>query len=58
MTALKELGPSIWQGEKVAPEHKEMVTAYFSDIVGFTDLSSTLDSSKVLSPSPTLSYSI
>jgi hypothetical protein len=37
----------LWQGDKVAPEHKEMVSAYFSDIVGFTDLSSTLNSSKV-----------
>ncbi len=36
-----------WQGARIKPEHKEMVTVYFSDIVGFTRLSSTIDSSKV-----------
>ncbi len=40
------------QGEKVAPEHKEMVSVYFSDIVGFTSLSSTISSAKVAAAPP------
>jgi class 3 adenylate cyclase len=35
------------QGEHVEPELKEMVTIYFSDIVGFTTLSSSMNSLKV-----------
>jgi hypothetical protein len=36
-----------WQGEKVPPEHHELVSVYFSDIVGFTTISSTITSAKV-----------
>ena len=34
-------------GEKIPPESKEMVTMYFSDIVGFTDLSASMSAEKV-----------
>ena len=35
------------RGEKVKPERREDVTLYFSDIVGFTDISTTLSPAKV-----------
>jgi class 3 adenylate cyclase len=40
-------GGGAWQGEKVPPEHHELVSVYFSDIVGFTTISSTITSAKV-----------
>lgn len=35
------------RGEKVKPEHRAEVTLFFSDIVGFTDISATLSPAKV-----------
>jgi guanylate cyclase, other len=49
---IKSIVPShlmqaIGRGEKIPPESKEMVTMYFSDIVGFTDLSASMSAEKV-----------
>ena len=47
MVILRDLFPShvadaLMRGEKVPPERKEMITMYFSDIVGFTTLSAAM----------------
>ena len=40
---------ALMRGEKIPPERKEMITMYFSDIVGFTTISSTIPPEKVSS---------
>jgi hypothetical protein len=45
------------QGEKLAPEHKDMVSVYFSDIVGFTTLCADISSAKVIACAPMVSLS-
>ena len=43
----KPIAEALRDGRTVEPEHKDMVTIFFSDIVGFTDISSTLPPRKV-----------
>lgn len=43
----KHIAEALRQGKKVEPENHECVTIFFSDIVGFTDISSTLDPIKI-----------
>jgi len=43
----RHIADKIVAGIKIEPENKECVTIFFSDIVGFTDISSTLDPLKV-----------
>ena len=43
----EHIAESLRKGKKVEPEHREMVTIFFSDIVGFTNISSTLPPIKI-----------
>ena len=43
----KHIAEALRQGKKVEPENHECVTIFFSDIVGFTDISSNLDPLKI-----------
>jgi len=43
----KHVAEALRDGRKVEAEEKEEVTIFFSDIVGFTDISSTLDPRKI-----------
>ena len=43
----RHVAEALRDGRKVEPEHKDVVTIFFSDIVGFTDMSSKMDPSKV-----------
>lgn len=43
----KHIADALRDGRKVEAEHKDCVTIFFSDIVGFTNISSNLDPRKV-----------
>jgi len=43
----KRIADALKEGKKIEPEHHECVTIYFSDIVGFTNISSILTPLKV-----------
>ncbi|CAB9516536.1 activated protein kinase catalytic subunit alpha-1 [Seminavis robusta] len=43
----RHIAEALRDGREVASEHKEMVTIFFCDIVGFTTISSTLEPKKV-----------
>lgn len=43
----QHIAEALRDGRKVEPEHKDCVTIFFSDIVGFTQISSRLDPRKV-----------
>ena len=43
----KHIAEALRDGKEVEPEHRDCVTIFFSDIVGFTNLSSTLEPRKV-----------
>ena len=42
------IAEALRQGKKIEPEHHEIVTIFFSDIVGFTNISQTLDPQDVM----------
>ncbi|EGD74805.1 TKL/DICTY4/DRK protein kinase [Salpingoeca rosetta] len=42
------IAEALRQGKKIEPEHHELVTIFFSDIVGFTNISGTLPPEKVM----------
>jgi guanylate cyclase len=44
----KHIADTLRAGRRVEPERKECVTIFFSDIVGFTDLSATMSAEKVM----------
>ena len=43
----KHIAEALRDGKKVEPEHKDCVTIFFCDVVGFTEMSSVLDPRKV-----------
>ena len=43
----RHVAEALRDGRKVEPEHKDLVTIFFSDIVGFTDISATLEPQQV-----------
>jgi guanylate cyclase len=43
----KHVADALMKGQKVAPEHKKCVSVFFSDVVGFTNISSNIASEKV-----------
>ena len=43
----KHVANALRNGQKVEPENHDLVTIFFSDIVGFTDISAKLDPLKI-----------
>lgn len=43
----RHIAEALVQGKKIEPEHRDCVTIFFSDVVGFTEISESIAPDKV-----------